>query len=57
VKRKLKTKIKLKKKQNKVRSYLADVNLHCANLTTALRSLADMLDNIRSFHLDKERSS
>jgi hypothetical protein len=51
------TKRELKAKSISARRMLADVNLHCANLTAALRGLADRLDDIRSFHLDKEKPS
>jgi Mg2+ and Co2+ transporter CorA len=58
--RKLKAKAKAGKvkakvrKQEKVRSYLTEVNHHVAQLTMALRALADRLDDVRSWHLEDE---
>jgi hypothetical protein len=53
-KHKAKAKEQRKTRAGRTRRLLADVNLHCAQLTTALRNLADRLDDIRSYHLDKE---
>ena len=53
-----KAKAKAEKKQKKaedIRSYLEAVNVHCALLTAALRNLADRIDDVRSYHLDKEK--
>lgn len=43
-----------KQKQKKIRKYLIEVNEHCAQLTAALRNLADRLDDVRSYHLENE---
>lgn len=44
-----------KQKAEAVRSYLEQINHHCAQLTIALRALADRLDDVRSYHLGKEK--
>lgn len=54
--KKLKAK-KQRKKNERVRGYLADINHHVGQLTMALRAVADKLDNVRSYHLDKEKPS
>jgi Mg2+ and Co2+ transporter CorA len=41
------------KQQEAIRSYLEDINHHIAQLSTALRALADKLDNVRAYHFDK----
>jgi Mg2+ and Co2+ transporter CorA len=42
------------KKQERIRRYLTEVNEHIAQLTGALRILADRLDDVRSWHLDED---
>lgn len=44
---------KATKKQEAIRGYLEEVNQHIAQLSTALRVLADKLDDVRSYHFDK----
>jgi hypothetical protein len=53
-----KAKRKLKaKKQEKVREFLEEVNYHAEQVSIALRHLANAIDNVRSYHLDKEKPS
>jgi hypothetical protein len=54
--KKAKRKFKAKKqKKAEVRAWLTDVNQHCAQLSVALRHLADTIDNVRSYHLGEEK--
>lgn len=55
-KRKLKAKeAKKLKKVQVVREFLEEVNYHAEQVSIALRHLANAIDNVRAYHLDKER--
>lgn len=53
----MKKKVKKQKKAEAIRNYLADINHHVNQLSTALRAVANAIDNVRSYHLDKEKPS
>lgn len=54
---KLKAKEKKLKKVQVVREFLEEVNYHAEQVSIALRHLANAIDNVRSYHLDKEKPS
>lgn len=56
-KKKLKAKEKKLKKVQVVREFLEEVNYHAEQVSIALRHLANAIDNVRSYHLDKEKPS
>jgi hypothetical protein len=56
-KAKRKLKAKKQKKLQVVREFLEEVNYHAEQVSIALRHLANAIDNVRSYHLDKEKPS
>jgi chromosomal replication initiation ATPase DnaA len=56
VKRKLgRPKLKKIKKLDVVREFLDEINYHAEQVSITLRHLANAIDNVRSYHLDKEQ--
>ena len=57
LKKHLKKRIKKQTKEQVVREFLEEVNYHAEQVSIALRHLANAIDNVRSYHLDKEKPS